>query len=379
MNAEKPLASIKNCFGDIEDPRVSGRCDYPLIEVLTIAICAVLAGAEGWTDMETFGKSKETWLQEFLELENGIPSHDTFGDVFAMIDGEAFQLSFMRWIEQVFTVTEGQVIAIDGKTARRSYDEGGKKGAIHMVRAWASENGLTLGQRKVDEKSNEITAIPELLDLLNVTGCIVTIDAMGCQKKIAQKIRDGKADYVLSLKDNQGKLFEDVQDWFAYADQVSFDNMIHDHHKTVEKGHGRIEIRQCWVVADPLAFEHIRHYDGWVDLHSIVRLHRERRIGEKVTQETAYYISSLAPNAKQMLHATRTHWAVENSLHWVLDVTFREDDSRIRQQNAPQNMAVLRDIALNILKQDTSKGSLKQKRYRAALDDSFLLQLLLQV
>lgn len=379
MSDIKPLASIESCFGDIEDPRVQGRCNYPLIEVLTIAICAVLAGAEGWTDMETFGKSKEAWLKQFLELEHGIPSHDTFGDVFAIIDGEAFQRSFIRWIEQVFTVTQGQVIAIDGKTARRSYQDGGKKGAIHMVRAWASENGLTLGQRKVDEKSNEITAIPELLDLLNVTGCIVTIDAMGTQKKIAQKIRDRGADYVLSLKENQGKLFEDVVDWFAYADQVKFTDMLHDYHKTVDKAHGRIEIRQCWVIADPVAFEYIRHYDGWADLQSIVRVQRERQIGDKVEQETAYYISSLAADAKQLLHATRTHWAIENSLHWVLDVTFREDDSRIREQNAPQNMAVLRDIALNILKQDPSKDSLKQKRYRAALDDGFLLQLLLQI
>lgn len=379
MSDMKPLASIESCFGEIEDPRVRGRCDYPLIEILTIAICAVIAGAEGWTDMETFGKSKEAWLKQFLKLENGIPSHDTFGDVFAIIDGESFQRCFMRWIEGVFTVTAGQVVAIDGKTARRSYQQGRKKGAIHMVRAWASENGLTLGQRKVDEKSNEITAIPELLDLLNVTGCIVTIDAMGCQKKIAQKIRDGKADYVLRLKENQGKLFQDVVDWFAYADQVDFADMIHDYHKTVDKGHGRIEIRQAWAIADPVAFEHIRHYDGWADLQSIVRVHRERRIGDKVEQETAYYISSLTADAQQLLHATRTHWAVENSLHWVLDVTFREDDSRIRHRNSPQNMAVLRDIALNILKQDPSKGSLKQKRYRAALDDAFLLQLLLQI
>ena len=379
MSENNPLASIETCFGEIEDPRVVGRCNYPLIEILIIAICAVLAGAEGWTDMETFGKSKEAWLKKFLKLENGIPSHDTFGDVFAIIDGEVFQRCFIRWIEGVFTVTAGQVIAIDGKTARHSYQQGGKKGAIHMVRAWASENGLTLGQRKVDEKSNEITAIPELLDLLNVTGCIVTIDAMGCQKKIAQKIRERKADYVLSLKGNQGKLFQDVVDWFAYADQVNFAGMNHDYHKTVDKGHGRIDIRQAWAIADPVAFEHIRHYDGWTDLHSIVRVHRERRIGDKVEQETSYYISSCAADAQQLLHATRTHWAIENSLHWVLDVTFREDDSRIRHQNAPQNMAVLRDIALNILKQDPSKGSLKQKRYRATLDDSFLLQLLLQL
>jgi predicted transposase YbfD/YdcC len=312
-------------------------------------------------------------------LENGIPSHDTFGDVFKMIDGEAFQSSFRRWIEQVFTITKGQVVAIDGKTVRRSRDKGIGKDAIHMVSAWASANGLTLGQRKVDDKSNEITAIPELLDLLNITDCIVTIDAMGCQKKIARKIRDEQADYVLSLKDNQGKLLQDVSDWFAYADQVDFQAMIHDYHETVNKGHGRIEIRRCWAVADPLAFEYIRHYEGWADLQTIVRVQRERRISDKVERETAYFISSLPPHARQILAATRTHWSVENSLHWVLDVTFREDDSRIRKHNAPQNMAVLRHIALNILKQDPSKGSLKQKRYRAALDDTFLLQLLVRI
>jgi len=329
--------------------------------------------------VETFGKSKEKWLRQDLKLENGIPSHDTFGDVFRVIEAQEFQKGFIRWVEQIFSVTQGQVIAIDGKTVRRSHNRSIGKDAIHMVSAWASTNGITLGQRKIDDKSNEITAIPELLELLNVTGCIVTIDAMGCQKKIAQKIRDGKADYVLQVKDNQEKLRMDIEDWFAYADQVGFENMIHDYHQTINKGHGRIEIRQCWTVADPLAFEHIRHYDGWVDLQSIARVQRERRIGDKVEQETAFYISSLPANAQQLLHASRVHWSVENSLHWVLDVVFREDESRIRQHNAPQNMAVLRHIALNILKRHPSKASLKQKRYRAALDDTFLLELLAQV
>jgi len=376
---EKPLASIEACFGDIHDPRVQGRCDYPLIEIITIAICAVVAGADSWTEVETFGQNKEDWLKQFLELEHGIPSHDTFGDVFRVIDAEEFQRSFMRWVERVFTVTKGQVIAIDGKTVRRSHDKTIGKDAIHMVSAWANSNGITLGQRKVDEKSNEITAIPELLQLLNVAGCIVTIDAMGCQKRIAQTIRDEKADYVLRVKDNQTRLHQDLADWFDYADQVQFQTMQHDYHQTVNKAHGRIEIRRCWVIADPLAFEHIRHYDGWADLRSIVRVQRERRLFDHVEQETAYYISSLPPNAQQLLDAIRQHWGVENSLHWVLDVTFREDDSRIRKDNADQNFAVLRHIALNILKRDTSKSSLKQKRYRAALNDSFLLQLLTQI
>jgi predicted transposase YbfD/YdcC len=376
---EDSLASIEDCFGDLTDKRVQGRCTYPLLEIITIAICAVVAGANSWVEVETFGKSKKDWLKQFLKLEHGVPSHDTYGDVFRMIDADEFQRSFMQWVERVFTVTKGQVIALDGKTARRSHDQGIGQDAIHMVNAWASASGITLGQRKVDGKSNEITAIPALLRLLCVSGCIVTIDAMGCQKDIAQTIRDEKADYLLRLKDNQGNLLQDVEDWFAYADQIDFQDMQHDYHQTINKGHGRIEIRRCWAVADPVAFVYIRHYEGWADLQTIVRVQRERRLPDKTEQETAYYISSLPPQAALILDATRQHWAIENALHWVLDVTFREDDSRIRKDDSSQNMAVLRHVALNILKRDTSKGSLRQKRYRAALDDAFLLKLLSQI
>jgi predicted transposase YbfD/YdcC len=265
MSDDKPLTSIRDCFGDLSDPRVEGRCHYPLIEVLTIAIGAVIAGAEGWTDVEPFGKSKETWLRQFLKRENGIRARDPFGDVFRLISADEFQRRFMRWIERVFTITKGQGIAIDGKTARRSHDQTIGTAAIHLVSAWASMNGMTLGQRKGADKSNEITASPELLALLNVSGCIVTIDAMGCQKKMAQTIRDRKADYVLSLKDNQGQLFQDVHDWFAYADQLGFENRRSDYHETINTGHGRLEIRRCWGGADPLAVEPLRHYDGWAD------------------------------------------------------------------------------------------------------------------
>jgi predicted transposase YbfD/YdcC len=372
----RPMASIEEHFGGMTDKRVQGRCEYPLIEIIMIAICAVIAGANSWVEVEVFGKSKEEWLRQHLKLKSGIPSHDTFGDVFGMIDGEEFQRNFMRWIEQVFTVTKGQVVAIDGKSVRRSHDKRIGKDAIHLVSAWASANGLTLGQRQEDDKSNEITAIPELLRLLDVSGCIVTIDAMGCQKKIAQTIRDEKADYLLCVKENQGNLWQDIQDWFAYADQVNFQDMQHDYHQTINKGHGRIEIRRCWAVADPLAFEYIRHHDGWADLHTIARVYRERRFPDLVEKETAYFISSLPPLASVILDASRHHWSVENSLHWTLDVTFREDDSRIRKDNAAHNMSLLRRLALNIIKQDPSKGSLRQKRYQAALDDSFLIQLL---
>jgi predicted transposase YbfD/YdcC len=296
------------------------------------------------------GKVKENWLRQFLELPNGIPSHDTFGRVFAALDAEAFQTGFTRWVEAVFHVTRGQVIAIAGKTCRRSHDKGIGKEAIHMVSAWAQHNGLVLGQRKVDDKSNEITAIPELLKLLNMTGCIVTIDAMGCQKKIVQSIRDNHADYVICVKDNQGNLHQDIEEWFQYADQVNFKDMNHSHDRTVNKGHGHIEIRDCWVVSDPLAFEYIRHHEGWTDLTSIARVVRQRHIGDKETTETTYYISSLPNKADLLLTCSRAHWSVENSLHWVLDVTFREDESRVRVGNAPQNFAILRHLAINILK-----------------------------
>lgn len=376
---ETSTTSLQECFKDLPDPRVEGKCDHKLIDMVVITVCAVLCGAEGWTGVETFGKSKETWLRSFLDLEHGIPSHDTLGTVFARVDAVAFQTRFARWMEQVMTRTSGQVVAIDGKTLRRSHDRTIGKDAIHMVSAWASGNGMVLGQRKVDDKSNEITAIPELLRLLDVSGCIVTIDAMGCQKAIAQTIRDEKADYVLQVKDNQSKLKQDIDDWFAYGDQQQFANMQMDYHETIEKSRGRIEIRRCWAIADPLAFESIRHHEGWADLSTMIRVERECRLADKTTRETAYYISSLPADAERLLAATRHHWAIENSFHWVLDVTFNEDASRIRSGDAAQNMAVFRALALNLLKQDDSKGSLKQKRFRAALDEDFLFSLISQV
>lgn len=368
--------SLEECFGDLPDPRVEGRCDHKLLDMVIIAICGVLCGADSWVGIETVGKAKESWFREFLELKHGIPSHDTFGYVFAKINHEAFQSRFMRWVESVFKLTKGQVIAIDGKTSRGSHDKAIGKDAIHLVNAWASENGIALGQRKVDGKSNEITVIPELLRLLDVSGCIVTIDAMGCQTKIAQTIRDEKADYLLRVKDNQSHLKQDLEDWFAYGDSQQFEQMNMDFHQTTNKTSGRIEIRQCWVVRDPLAFEHIRHYDGWTDLNSIVRIQRQRRDGEKLSFDVAYYISSLSCSAAVILEATQHHWAIENSFHWVLDVTFGEDMSRIRTGESAENMAVLRTIALNLLKQDNSKSSLRQKRFRAAMDNDFLFHLL---
>lgn len=230
--------SIRDCFENLSDPRVTGRCDHQLIDIIIIAICGVISGADSWVGIETYGKAKETWLTQYLDLKNGIPSHDTFGDVFSSVDSEAFQAGFSRWVESIFRLTSGQVIAIDGKTARRSHDKSISKDAIHMVSAWASTNGIVLGQRKVDDKSNEITAIPELLRLLDVSGCVVTIDAMGCQTKIAQAIRDEKADYILWVKDNQLKLRQDIEDWFAYGDQQDFKQTHCNHFRQVNKTSG---------------------------------------------------------------------------------------------------------------------------------------------
>jgi predicted transposase YbfD/YdcC len=377
--SEVEETSLEECFRDLPDPRVQGRCDHKLIDLVMIAVCAVICGAESWTGVETFGKAKRDWLKQFLELPNGIPTHDTFGRVFASLDAEAFQEGFARWVEAVFRVTKGQVIAIDGKTVRRSHDQTIGKEAIHIVSAWASLNGVVLGQRKVDAKSNEITAIPELLRLLDVSGCLVTIDALGCQKKIARAIRDAQADYLLRVKDNQASLHQDLANWFAYGDQQRFAQMNMDYAETVDKNNGRIEIRHCWAIADPIAFAYIRHDEGWTDLQTIVRIQRQTRHHGVTSNETAYYISSLPNQAARLLEATRHHWAIENSFHWVLDVTFREDDSRIRVGDSPQNMAVLRHLALNILKRDTSKASLKQKRFRAGLEDAFLHRLLSNV
>ena len=374
--SNKLQASVEECFRDLPDPRVQGRGDHKLMDIIILAICGALCGADSWMGIETVGKAKEAWFRRFLTLEHGIPSHDTFGDVFAKIDSEAFQKRFMRWVESVFRVTKGQVVAIDGKTLRGSHDHAIGKAAIHLVNAWASANGIVLGQRKTDTKSNEITAIPELLELLNVSGCIVTIDAMACQTKIAQQIRNSKADYLLRVKDNQSHLKQDVEEWFGDGDEQDFANRQMDFQRTTHKTSGRIEIRTCWVVSDPVAFEYIRHYEGWTDLNSIIRIERERREGDTITHDTAYYISSMIADAATILDATQHHWAIENSFHWVLDVTFSEDDSRIRSGESAENMAVLRAVALNLLKQDTSKSSVRQKRFRAAMDNDFLLHLL---
>lgn len=374
--SEQPFCSLEACFSDLPDPRVQGRCDHKLVDIILIAVCAVLCGAESWSEVEEFGQAKETWLEQYLELSAGIPSHDTFSRVFRLLNAAEFQRRFMRWVEQHFQVPRGEVIAIDGKTARGSRDRFRGQDAIHLVSAWASETGVLLGQRKVEAKSNEITAVPELLKLLFIKGCVVTVDALNCQKDIARAVIDGGADYVFALKANHPQLHQDVIDWFDWAHQRNFRDVHHDFHQTINKGHGRLEIRRCWAIHDPLALESMGHYEGWIGLQTVVRVQRERRIDDKIHRETVYYLSSLPPDAERILAVTRAHWSVENTFHWTMDVVFGEDASRVRLDEAPENFAIIRHIAMNLLKRHPGKQSLKRKRFRAALDDTFLLQLL---
>ena len=378
MNDARLASGLAIHFGALDDPRVTGRCAYPLLDLIVIAICASITGAESWVEVETFARAQRDWLSRFVDLSAGIPSHDTFGRVFALLDAAQFHQSFSGWIQAVFVKTDGESIAIDGKTSRRSHDKGIGKAALHLVSAWACGNGVVLGQVATDVKSNEITAIPELLRVLDVTGCIVTIDAMGTQKEIAKQIRQQEADYVLALKENQGRLYTTTAELFAYGEQTAFAHLDVQTCQTVNKDHGRIEIRRCQALRDARLLASFQA-QGWTDLQTLLRLQRERRFADRVETETAYYISSLATDAARLLTATRSHWQIENQLHWVLDVVFREDDARIREGNAAENMAVLRHVSLNILKKDTSKGSVRTKRYRAALDTTFLESLLSQV
>jgi predicted transposase YbfD/YdcC len=369
-----PKISIADHFQNVEDPRIERTKDHLLIDILTIAILAVICGADGWVGIETYGKAKASWLKTFLALPNGIPSHDTFARVFARLDPEQLQQSFVSWVRSVSRLSSGEVIAIDGKTARRSYDQGQGKGAIHMVSAWASQNRLVLGQKKVDDKSNEITAIPELLKVLDLHGCIVTIDAMGTQKAIAQQIIAQEGDYVLALKGNQGNLFEDVQQIFEQAHQSQFQGLDYDFHETLEAGHGRIEKRRCWTLA---AVDELLDADQWSELTSIAMVEAVRSEQGKTSREVRYYISSLLPQAALLATSIRTHWSVENSVHWVLDVAFREDDCRIRSGHAPENFTLLRHLALSLLTQETTaKVGIKNKRLRAGWDDDYLLEVL---
>jgi|SRR6185503_15654578 len=374
---KQPLEAIEEHFSKVNDPRRDRTKEHKLIDIIAIAICAVICGAEGWVDIENFGNSKLHWLRTFLELPNGIPSHDTFGRVFSLIDAQQFQLSFYEWVLSINEILRGQIINIDGKRLRGSGDERLGKRAIYMVSAWAEENEIVLGQRKVDEKSNEITAIPELLKMLAISGCIVTIDAMGTQTEIAKTIIEANADYVLSVKENQGHLYEDICVLFAVDQVQNFKYASFEYKKTVSKGHGRIDIRECWSTSNPEYLNLIRNVQNWIGLKSIAMVICTRIIDGKETRHARFYISSLPSHAEHILQAVRKHWSIENDLHWVLDVALNEDHSRVRKNQAPENFAVLRHIALNLLKQEkTAKGGIHAKQLQAAWKEDYLVKVL---
>jgi len=369
-------AGIDEHFSELQDPRLERSRLHKLIDILVIAICAVICGADTWEDVEAFGKAKQTWFAGFLELPNGIPSHDTFNRVFNRLNPEQFQRCFLQWISAVSELIQGQVIAIDGKLLRRSHDRGVGKAAIDMVSAWANSNHLVLGQIKVCDKSNEITAIPKLLKALEISGCIMTIDAIGRQTEIAETIIEQDADYVFSLKENQGRLYEDVKLLFDNLESSAYRAYTYDHARTVDKGHGRLEIRECWTISDPEVLRHLRGFENWTNLRTVSRIRAKRRIGDETNCEDRYHFASIC-GAKLVLSAVRFHWGIENQLHWVLDIAFDEDHHRLRKEHGPENFALLRHIALNLLKQEQSlKRSIKGKRLVAGWNEDYLLKVL---
>jgi predicted transposase YbfD/YdcC len=350
---------------------------HQLFAIIAIAILGTICGADGWVEIEQFGKQKLKWLRQYLFLPKGIPSHDTFGRVFSQINPEEFQASFKAWVQAVHQITQGQVIGVDGKQLRGSHDRGTGQAALYMVSAWAEQNHLVLGQRQVDKKSNEITAIPALLRLLDIKGCIVTIDAIGTQTKIAKQIVAAEGDYLLAVKHNQDRLYTDLEMLFSYDQQQGFQDAPYEYAKEVKKGHGRIDIRECWVTAHPEYLASVKQAKKWANLKSLIMIVRRRILAGEETVKTRFYISSLEANAKRILKATRQHWSIENGLHWVLDIAFNEDRSRVRKEHAPANLAVLRHMAVNLLKQEASaKGGIKAKRLQAGWNEAYLIKVL---
>jgi len=369
-----PGCAIHDHFADLPDPRIDRAKRHDLLAVVTIAGCGVICGADSWVEIERFGRAKRSWLETLVPLPNGIPSHDTFGRVFAALDPTAFERAFLGWVQGLVTLTEGAVVAIDGKTLRRSHDRPRGREALHLVSAWATANHVVLGQVATDDHSNEITAIPALLEVLALEGTVITFDALGCQTAIAGQIVAGTGDYVLALKDNHPPLHELVAHHFAVT--TALPDAQETTHRTVGKDHGRLEIRTCRATANPAVLAWLDPERAWPGLRSIAAVTGERRLGDTVTREARYYLSSL-PDATRVGEAVRAHWGIESGLHWVLDVAFREDESRVRSGHAAENLAVVRHLAPSLLRREaTAKVGIKARRLMGDWDETCLAKVL---
>ena len=363
-------------FKQIDDPRREHQKFHSLFDILVITICATICGAEHWTEIEEFGEAKEEWFATFLTLEDGIPSHDTFRRVFILLDNIELKEMFIEWVSEAVSLSKGVLVNIDGKNLCGSKEPIKGKKALNVVSAWVSEQALVLGQLKCEEKSNEIAAIAELLKILDLEGCVVTIDAIGCQKEIVKQIVEKRADYVIAVKANQGNLHWEIKEYLDWAERTGFEDIKFDYYETqMEKDHGRLEQRRCWVTEE---IGWMKEKEDWKNLRSIVMVEGYREVmGKEPTVERRYFISSLEANAETHLKAVRGHWAIENQLHWCLDIGFREDESRVREAKSAENLATVRHIGLNLLKQESScKLGIKSKRKKAGWDNTYLLKLL---
>jgi len=361
--------------GKIKDPRIERKKLHSLKDILVIAVCATICGADNWEDIAEFGSSKQEWFSGFLELENGIPSHDTFRRVFILLDNIELKTLFVDWLSSAVSLSKGSLVNLDGKNLCGSREPLKGKKALNIGSAWAAEVSVVLGQVRCQEKSKEITAIPELLKILELAGCIVTIDAIGCQKEIVKQIVKKRADYVIALKGNQGKLHQDIKDYLDWAERVGFREIGFDYCETLEKGHGRIEQRRCWVTEE---IDWLGEKEDWKNLKTIVMVEAIREVtGKERTVERRYFISSLEANAKELLRCVRGHWAIENQLHWCLDIGFREDNCQVREAVSAENLATLRHIGINLLKQEkSSKRGIEGKRKKAGWDENYLKKVL---
>jgi predicted transposase YbfD/YdcC len=373
----KPQVALMNHFAKVTDPRRDQGKRHLLSDILTLTVCAVLSGANNWVEIEEYGESKQDWLATFLELPHGIPSHDTLTDVFARLNPLELEHGFQRWISSIAQAISNAQIHIDGKVLCGSGNTRQGQNPLHLVSAWLGQVQMLVGQVKTDSKSNEITTIPELLKWLVIDDCLVTIDAMGTQTQIAKQIVRQGGDYLLAVKGNHKTVLQDMEDLFAGCDEVQFTDVPHDYVQTINKGHGRIELRRCWTLSDPQYLAYLRRHTDWKHLTTLIRIERERRIGDQTSLETAFFISSQAASATFFLEAVRRHWSIENQLHWSLDVTFREDHNQTRIGHAAENLALIRRLALLLLKRETSvKVGLQAKRLRAGWKNDYLLKVL---